>query len=86
MFENFDWSLGSNEIEKMSQHYNLWSKSGHTPTFKVNNPEIYLKDFNWVHNWINDYFLIVEFNFGIIIHFFILNFIFLPKKNQKSIL
>ena len=39
-YENFDWSLGSAEIDKMSQHYNLWSKAGHTPTFKVNNPEI----------------------------------------------
>ena len=85
-FENFDWSLGSNEIEKMSQHYNLWSKSGHTPTFKVNNPEIYLQDFNWVPNWINDYFfnkvsdLILGLSFTSL--FLIL---FFYQKNTKKI-
>ena len=55
-FENFSWSLGSAEVNKMNQHYNLWSKAGHTPNFKVDNAELYLQNFNWVGNWINDYF------------------------------
>ena len=84
-FENFDWSLGSNEIEKMSQHYNLWSKSGHTPTFKVNNPEIYLKDFNWVHNWINDYFFnkVSDLILGLLFTSLFLILFFYQKKTKK---
>ena len=84
-FENFDWSLGSNEIEKMNQHYNLWSKSGHTPTFKVNNPEIYLKDFNWVHNWINDYFFnkVSDLIFGLLFTSSFLILFFYQKKTKK---
>ncbi len=84
-FENFDWSLGSNEIEKMNQHYNLWSKSGHTPTFKVNNPEIYLKDFNWVHNWINDYFFnkVSDLILGLLFTSLFLILFFYQKKTKK---
>ena len=84
-FENFDWSLGSNEIEKMNQHYNLWSKSGHTPTFKVNNPEIYLKDFNWVNNWINDYFFnkVSDLILGLLFTSLFLILFFYQKRTKK---
>ena len=69
----------------MSQHYNLWSKSGHTPTFKVNNPEIYLKDFNWVHNWINDYFFnkVSDLILGLLFTSLFLILFFYQKKTKK---
>ena len=74
-----------NEIDKMNQHYNLWSKAGHTPNFKVDNAELYLQNFNWVGNWINDYFFnkVSDLIFGIIIHFSILIFIFFYKKKKN---
>ena len=84
-YENFDWSLGSAEIDKMSQHYNLWSKAGHTPTFKVNNPEIYLQNFNWVHNWINDYFFnkVSDLILGLLFTSLIIILFFYRKKTKK---
>lgn len=84
-FENFDWSLGSNEIEKMNRHYNLWSKSGHTPTFKVDNTEIYLQNFNWVPNWINDYFFnkVSDLILGLLFTSLFLILFFYQKQTKK---
>ena len=31
-------------------------KGGATPNFRVENPEIYIKNLNWVSNWIDIYF------------------------------
>ena len=58
LFDNFDWSIGVDRTLKMNEHYQLWSKAGKTPNFKISNPELYLKDFNWLPNWIDLYFLI----------------------------
>ncbi len=85
-FENFQWSLNSSEINKMNQHYNLWSKAGHTPNFKVDNPEIYLQNFNWVKNWLNDYFFnkVSDLIFGLLFtSTFLILFFF--KKEKKEI-
>ncbi len=84
-FENFDWSLGSNEINRMNQHYNLWSKAGHTPNYKVDNPEIYLQDFNWVYNWINNYFFnkVSDLILGLLFTSLLLILFFKQKKVKK---
>ena len=42
----------------MSLWYELWSKGGAAPNFRVDNPEIYVLNFNWLKNWIEIYFLI----------------------------
>ncbi len=84
-FENFDWSLGSNEINRMNQHYNLWSKAGHTPNYKVDNPEIYLQNFNWVYNWINNYFFnkVSDLILGLLFTSLFLILFFKQKKVKK---
>ena len=84
-FENFDWSLGSNEINRMNQHYNLWSKAGHTPNYKVDNPEIYLQNFNWVYNWINNYFFnkVSDLILGLLFTSLLLILFFKQKKVKK---
>ncbi len=53
---NFDWSIGVEETIQMNKHYQLWSKAGKTPNFIIDDPEIYLQNFNWVSNWIDLYF------------------------------
>ena len=35
-----------------------WAKAGAGPTFRVNDVSEYVKNFNWVSNWIDKYFLI----------------------------
>ena len=56
--ENFSWSESSiRTAEHFSKWYELWAKAGATPNYRVDNPEIYIQFFNWVPNWINNYFL-----------------------------
>ena len=47
-FNNFEWSLGIEQTIKMNNHYNLWSKGGQAPNFKVDDPETYLQNIIWV--------------------------------------
>ena len=55
-FENLSWSLGVKEVERLYNHYQLWSKGGMTPNYRVDNPDFYIQNFNWVKGWINIYF------------------------------
>ena len=47
----------------MNQWYNLWSKAGATPNFIVDNPEEYLKNFQWISSWIDLYFFNKVFDY-----------------------
>ena len=83
-FDNFDWSLGTAEAVKMNNHYQLWSKAGLTPNFRIDNPELYLKDFNWVINWFDLYFFnkVSDFLLGLIFLSLISLVIFYQKKKR----
>jgi hypothetical protein len=39
----------------MSNWYELWSKGGAAPNFRVENPDFYIQGFNWVSNWAKIY-------------------------------
>ena len=81
-FDNFEWSIGSQEVIKMNDHYQLWSKAGLTPNFRVDNPEIYLQKFNWVSSWFDLYFFnkISDFLLGLIFLILIMNFTFYNRN------
>ena len=49
------WSIDKNEILLMSNWYELWSKGGAGPNFRVENPNFYIQGFNWVPNWVKIY-------------------------------
>ena len=55
-FDNLSWSTGIDAVKKMNIWYQQWSKGGATPNFRVENPEEYIRGFNWFENWINVYF------------------------------
>ncbi len=55
-FENFIWTIPTQEVSQMNQWYQLWAKAGANPNFRVNNPEEYISNFYWVSNWLNNYF------------------------------
>ena len=57
----------------MNNHYQLWSKAGLTPNFRIEDPEFYLKNFNWVNNWFDLYFFNKMSDFFIRINFFVSN-------------
>jgi hypothetical protein len=53
---NFNWAINKQEILLMSNWYELWSKGGAAPNFRVENPDLYIQGFNWVPNWTKIYF------------------------------
>ena len=85
-FTNFEWSIQTNEIKKMILHYEIWSKAGMTPNTIVDNPESYVKNFNWVSNWFKIYFLfkVSDFILGILFMLFITFSIFYSKIKKKQ--
>jgi|TARA_B100000795_G_C22760320_1_gene423311 hypothetical protein len=69
----------------MNNWYELWSKGGAAPNFRINNPDVYIQKFNWVGNWIDIYFFnkVFDYLLGLFLLIFIF-FLFLFNK-KKSI-
>ena len=40
----------------MNDWYQQWSKAGAGPNYRVDDPENYIKGFNWGSNWFDKYF------------------------------
>ena len=76
--------MGNSKIEvtQLNDWYEQWSKAGATPNFRVENPEIYIKGFNWVGNWIDEYFFtkVSDYLLGLVLLIIITYFIFFPYK------
>ena len=54
--DSLSWAIPLPEVQQMNNWYELWSKGGAAPNFRVDNPEQYIKNFHWVNNWIDIYF------------------------------
>ena len=67
-FESLSWAIPITEVQQMNNWYELWSKGGATPNFRVKEPDEYIMHFNWVSNWTNIYFFnkITDFFSGLI--------------------
>ena len=51
------WSIPKEEVKKMRNHYEWWSKAGGGPGYVSElKSDVYIKNFNWVKNWINRHF------------------------------
>ena len=85
-FENFSWSTTINEVEQMNIWYQQWAKAGANPNFRIENPEIYIKNFNWVSNWIDMYFFnkVSDFLLGLSFLCLVVWLTFFSKKINKS--
>jgi hypothetical protein len=88
-FDNFNWGIAKEQVIRMNNHYELWSKAGLTPTSKVSNPLEYIQGFNWVKNWIDLYFFnkVSDFILGLVVTISIVAFFFkkhfFKVKNKK---
>ena len=51
------WALEKDYVGRMYNWVQQWSKSGASSTYRVENPQEYIKGFNWVSNWYERYFL-----------------------------
>ena len=54
--ELFSWSIPKKEVIEMKAWYELWSKAGASPTYRVDNVEFYLSGLNWLPNWVQNHF------------------------------
>ncbi len=83
--EHLSWSISTSEVNNMNNWYEQWSKAGAGPNFRVENPEFYIKSFNWVENWIDKYFFnkVSDFLLGIFFLSIIFVIVFFSKKKIK---
>ena len=88
--ESFSWSIPKKEVIEMKTWYELWSKAGASPNYRVENVDAYLSGLNWVSNWVQNHFfnkisdyMLSLFLIIIICYIFLTNFkkAKYPKKN-----
>ena len=62
--------------------YEIWSKAGASPNYIVENVSEYVRNFNWVPNWIDNYFFnkMSDFLLGTLFAVFFVAVIFKIKK------
>ena len=87
-FENLSWTINKEEVVNMQLWYELWSKAGATPNYRVDNPLIYTQNFNWVSNWFSNYFFnkVSDFIFALaFISIVVILFFNSSKKNITKI-
>ena len=84
-FENIQWALPVESVIKMNNWYELWSKAGANPNFRVENPEEYIVGFNWVNNWIDKYFFnkISDFIIGLTLLTLVFYGVFFSFKKKR---
>ena len=80
--DSVEWSIGSESVAKMNNWYEQWSKAGAGPNFRVENPELYIQNFNWISNWTKFYFFnkVSDFILGLLLIMIILFSVFYSKK------
>jgi len=85
-FASLDWTISLSEVSNMNDWYELWSKGGANPNYRVDNPEYYISGFNWVSNWFNIYFFnkVSDFLLGTTFICLIIYFSFFSKINKKE--
>jgi hypothetical protein len=81
-FDNNIWAISKSEVTAVNNWYELWSKGGANPNFRTDDPEIYIKKFNWVNNWTNQYFFtkVSDFLLGLIVLAIVVFINFFPYK------
>ena len=79
--EKLSWSIPLTEVKQMNDWYELWSKGGATPNLRVENPQEYIKGFNWVKHWIEIYFFTKVSDFILGITLLISIFLFSFRQN-----
>ena len=84
--ESFAWSIPKKEVLEMKTWYELWSKAGASPTYKIDDVEFYLSGLNWFPNWVQNHFFnkISDFLLSLIL-IVIISSIFLLTFNKAKL-
>ena len=86
-FDSNIWAISISEVNDLNNWYEQWSKAGANPNFRVDDPESYIQKFNWVGNWVNEYFFtkVSDFLLGLIFLILVIFFYFYPyHENYKN--
>ena len=54
--DNLYWADGSEQYKSLAIWLEQWAKAGAGPGFVVDNPLIYIQNFNWLSRWFGEYF------------------------------
>jgi len=69
----------------MNLWYEQWAKAGAGPNFRVENPELYVSNFNWVSNWFKIYFFTkVSDNLLVIFFISLVTYFLFSFKSKKQ--
>ena len=84
--ESFSWSIPKKEVIAMKTWYELWSKAGATPTYRIDNVEFYLSGLNWFPNWVQNHFFnkISDFLLSLVL-LLIISLIFIVKFKKVKL-
>jgi len=84
--ETFSWSIPKKEVIDMKTWYELWSKAGASPTYRVEDIEFYLSGLNWFPNWVQNHFFnkISDFLLSLIL-IIVISSIFLVKFQKAEL-
>ena len=85
-FEQYSWAIPLSEVELLSDWYQQWAKGGASPNHRVENPSLYIQNFNWVKNWFDVYFFnkVSDYLLGLLFLSLIIFSIFFSKKIKKT--
>ena len=84
--EKLTWAISLEQVDAMNNWYQLWSKGGATPGGRVQSPDFYVQNFNWVSNWINVYFFnkVSDYLLGLLFLALIFFLVFFNRKDKTS--
>ena len=68
----------------MSTWYEIWSKAGAGPDFRIQDPLDYIKNFNWLNNWIDRYFFTKVTDFLLAL-FVVLSIVYLTFRDKIKV-
>ena len=75
---NISWGIPIEQVHLMNNWYELWSKAGAGPNFRVENPNDYIDGFSWVGHWIDEYFFnkVSDFLLGLLVLLLVTSLVF----------
>lgn len=82
--EKFIWAMNVNDVKELALWLEQWAKAGASPNFRVEDPFVYIKNFNWFNNWFKEYFLIKFLDQILILLFSFIILFFITKKFKKD--
>ncbi|MGL3827282.1 hypothetical protein [Candidatus Pelagibacter communis] len=84
---NNEWSIPKKEVKRMKLHYEWWAKAGGGPGYVSEMPQKdYVKNFNWLKNWIDRHFFnkVSDTLFGLIFAYSLIYFFFYISSFKKT--